>query len=256
MNGDLLVVGHFADETVPKGAAKDLDEFLGGAISQLIMQGDITGKWLETTVIHPFGHTGQTGQTGQTAKIVAKRVAVLGLGKESEFNFERLRDAAGTVVRVAEAHKAASVGSQLLGLGHGKIDEHHVTHAFAEGAELAAYHYGGFALKREERTRVEAISLLAPSTPELEDGLACGTAYAMATNLARAAVNTPGNLLTPTDFAERAIDLAKRHNLEYEVLEKADMERLGMGGLLAVNQGSVQPPKMIVLKILRSPGLE
>lgn len=101
MNGDLLVVGHFADETVPKGAAKDLDEFLGGAISQLIMQGDITGKWLETTVIHPFGHTGQTGQTGQTAKIVAKRVAVLGLGKESEFNFERLRDAAGTVVRVA-----------------------------------------------------------------------------------------------------------------------------------------------------------
>ena len=70
----------------------------------------------------------------------------------------------------------------------------------------------------------------------------------IATNSARTLVNTPGNLLTSTDLANYAVDLANRYNFEVEILEKEDMLKLGMGALLAVNQGSVEPPKMIVLK--------
>src|SRR5690606_5769899 len=64
----------------------------------------------------------------------------------------------------------------------------------------------------------------------------------------RTLVNTPSNLMTATDIANYAKELAEKYNFELEILEKEDMERLGMGALLAVNQGSNEPPKMIVLK--------
>lgn len=61
-------------------------------------------------------------------------------------------------------------------------------------------------------------------------------------------VNTPGNLLTSTDLADYSSALGERYGFEVEILEKEDMLKLGMGALLAVNKGSVEPPKMIVLK--------
>ncbi|TYS75150.1 leucyl aminopeptidase, partial [Rossellomorea aquimaris] len=61
-------------------------------------------------------------------------------------------------------------------------------------------------------------------------------------------VNLPGNMLTATDLANHAAGLAEKYGFELEILEKEEMEKLGMGALLAVNKGSVEPPKMIVLK--------
>ena len=83
---------------------------------------------------------------------------------------------------------------------------------------------------------------------EIAASLHVGRVFGKATNSARTLVNTPGNLLTSTDLANYAVDLANRYNFEVEILEKEDMLKLGMGALLAVNQGSVEPPKMIVLK--------
>src|SRR6185437_14375186 len=68
------------------------------------------------------------------------------------------------------------------------------------------------------------------------------------TNSARTLVNLPGNMLTATDMANYALELAWKYDFETEVLEKEDMLKLVMGALLAVNQGSAEPPKMIVLK--------
>jgi leucyl aminopeptidase len=75
-----------------------------------------------------------------------------------------------------------------------------------------------------------------------------GYAFGKGTNSARTLVNTPGNLLTATDLANYAKDLAVKYNFEAEILEKDEIEKLGMGALLAVNKGSEEPPKMIVLK--------
>jgi len=60
--------------------------------------------------------------------------------------------------------------------------------------------------------------------------------------------NLPPNVCTPTYLAEQALALAKQHGMEVQVLERADMEKLGMGSLLGVAQGSRQPPKLIVLQ--------
>jgi leucyl aminopeptidase len=79
-------------------------------------------------------------------------------------------------------------------------------------------------------------------------GLARGRAIAAGTTLARELANRPGNHCTPTHLAQEARALGKGHGLKVEVLERKDMEKLGMGALLAVAQGSEQPPKFIVLK--------
>src|SRR3972149_2341588 len=60
--------------------------------------------------------------------------------------------------------------------------------------------------------------------------------------------NEPANLFTPSDMADRAQALAKDAGLECQVLERADMEKMGMGALLGVAAGSVQPPKFIILR--------
>lgn len=64
---------------------------------------------------------------------------------------------------------------------------------------------------------------------------------------ARTLVNMPPNKLTAVELADYAGELAKKYIMEYKVLEKADLEKMGAGALLAVNQGSVNPPKMVAL---------
>ena len=83
---------------------------------------------------------------------------------------------------------------------------------------------------------------------EVTAALQVGQAFGEGTNSARTLVNTPGNMLTATDLAEYSKELASRYDLEIEILEKKDMEKLGMGAMLAVNKGSTEPPYMITLK--------
>jgi leucyl aminopeptidase len=74
-----------------------------------------------------------------------------------------------------------------------------------------------------------------------------GQAIADGMSLARHLGDLPSNICTPTYLAQTAQDLAKEFNLECEVLEEADMAKLGMGSLLSVSKGSIEPPKLISL---------
>jgi leucyl aminopeptidase len=67
-------------------------------------------------------------------------------------------------------------------------------------------------------------------------------------SLARDLGNLPANVCTPSYLADQARELAKRYRMKVTVLEREDMEKLGMGALLSVARGSVQPPKLIVLE--------
>jgi leucyl aminopeptidase len=75
-----------------------------------------------------------------------------------------------------------------------------------------------------------------------------GTILSEAQNLMRDLVNEPANLMTPTVVAERAQQVAAEHDLECTIIERAEAERLKMGSYLSVANGSVQPPKFIVLR--------
>jgi leucyl aminopeptidase len=124
----------------------------------------------------------------------------------------------------------------------------------AEGAVYANYAADLYKTKDREDHDVEKCLLLfdgGNKAEEIEEGLRRGAIVGEAVNFARTLCNEPANILTPTQFATRAADAAKEAGLDVQVVEREEMESLGMNALLAVNRGSEQPPKLL---ILRTPG--
>lgn len=234
---DLYVVGVYqgSSEGPFEGELSTIDERLSNAITSLLKSEEITGKANEVTLLHTFG------------KLAAKKVLVLGLGELDKYDEQAVRKSAATIVKTARKEKLAKVASPIFKGANDQVS-YGFAKAFAEGIHLANYEFEGYNSKREESTCLDAFYITGLDSDEASRGLDAGHAYAEGTNLARQLVNTPGNLLTPTDFANQALEVAKRHGFESEILDVEDMKRFGMGGLLAVASGSQQPPKMIVLK--------
>jgi leucyl aminopeptidase len=67
-------------------------------------------------------------------------------------------------------------------------------------------------------------------------------------NLARELANEPGNTLTPREFAKRTAALASDAGVKVEILDETQIEKLGMGLLLGVARGSVEPPRVVVFR--------
>jgi Cytosol aminopeptidase family, catalytic domain/C4-dicarboxylate anaerobic carrier len=120
--------------------------------------------------------------------------------------------------------------------------------AIVEGVLLARYRYD--ALRREPRgTRVRELALVAPSgrVPQMRRGAERGRVFATAMNLTRDLANTPHSHLSASRLANLAVALGKQHGFAVEVFDKDALVKLGIAGLLGINQGSVEPPRMIKL---------
>lgn len=245
MQADALIVNLFQGVTTPAGATGAIDTITNGAISRLLEQGEFVGKLNETAVLYP-------------SELRAGKIVVVGLGEQDKLTYERIRQAAATALKIASKGKVKTVGTIVHGAGIGGLCPAACAQAVAEGSLLAMYRYTEMKSKQEER---EPVQVIIAENDEgkmafIEQGVEAGIAMAEATNLARTLVNAPGNFMTPTHMAEAAAKIATELGLECTILEKDDMEQLGMGCLLGVAKGSIQPPKMIVLKHNGNPGGE
>ncbi|KPV42122.1 leucyl aminopeptidase [Alicyclobacillus ferrooxydans] len=193
---------------------------------------------------------GDVFETHTLGQITAPRFALIGLGtlaKEPDLGAIRL--AAATAVRRAAECKANHVAFILPEELSDSWTDVEVGQAIAEGALLANYHFESYA--RDKKTHHHVSKFTVYSTYDvagLSTGIKNGEAVASGVCLARDLVNTPGNRMTPTIMAEHASKIAHEYGMTLEVLDREQMEELGMGALLAVAQGSVEPPKMIVLR--------
>ncbi len=172
-----------------------------------------------------------------------KRVAAAGIG--SEPTADTLRTAAAAVARRASAF-GGTLAWQLDGSLALPLDVQ--ARAVVEGVVIGGYDPGRWKSTPSERRLVEAITLLGGG-----DGSAATAADANVVsawvNRARNLANTPPNELNPASLAERAVEIAGGHEgLSVEVLGRAEAEQLGMGSFLAVGRGSVNEPKMIVMR--------
>ncbi len=235
---DAVVVNLFEGVTSPGGGTGAVDQAMGGAISELIRSGDIRGKLGEFTLIHTFG------------KLPAARVIVAGLGKSSDFSIDKIRELSADLARYLRHHRIKSAVVITHGAGIGGLDPQACAEAITEGTLLGLYRF--LRHKRsddeEDMESFEIIEFDAPKVPALEAGVERGRILAEATNLCRDLANEPGNYLTPTDLAGQAETLARETGLEFEVYGPAWMREKGMGGLLGVAAGSVQEPRLIVLR--------
>ncbi len=179
------------------------------------------------------------------------RALVVGLGDRDEFEPERARVAAALAAKQASSLQASSLALAAPDSDEGKA----VAAALVEGAILASYRFDRFKSKTEDDEddgddggkRLESISLV--GDPELGESVEAARVTAEAANRARELQDLPANVLTPTYLADRARALAEEHDsLSYEVLGREEIAEMGMGGLVAVSQGTAEEPKLIVLR--------
>jgi leucyl aminopeptidase len=236
---DALIVNLFEGVKQPGGATGVVDKALGGAISQLIAEGEIKGKLNEITLLHSLG------------RIPARRVIVAGLGKQQELTVDKIRGVVAETCRFLRKIEVRGAATIVHGAGIGGIEPRKAAQAIAEGATLGLYTFRKHITKEPESAEVEELLLVErdeAKISQLEQGCATGKVIAEAQNLARDMVNQPANFMTPSDMVEVAKGIATSYGLEFSVLEQQQMQELGMGALLGVAQGSRQSPKFIVLQ--------
>lgn len=243
--GDLLV--YLVEEDVPHVA--DANEHILRLLTQICETGDFKGKKEESFLFYPGLSDG-----AQKRGVQAKRLLFVGLGKQSDqvnVRREQLRLAGGTIAKQAGTVKAKEV---LVVLPKDYLlDAVEIAECVSEGLLLGNYRFdlyknpkeGEDAPIRVERFLLSAGSLAASA---VRKGLERGRVVAEATNAARDMANQPGNGWTPADFAEYAKKLAKKSRLKCKVLDKGDLQKLKMGGILGVNQGSALPPVLVSLE--------
>ncbi|UTE73925.1 leucyl aminopeptidase [Rossellomorea marisflavi] len=235
--GGGLIVGVY-NQPEFSGELKELDQAMGGHLTQLAKEGDISSAAKEITVVHTLG------------QLSVKRIVFVGLGKAKEAVFNDMKEAFGAAAKQIKQMKLTSFAVAIDTFETDEVPAEDVAHAWAEAFTMATYAFHGYKQSSNERAyEASDVEFITRSDDkEVQTALQVGTAFGNGVNSARTLVNTPGNLLTSTKLAEYALELAKRYDFEAEILDKEEMEHLGMGALLAVNQGSVEPPKMIVLK--------
>jgi len=236
---DAILIGVFEGVRRPRGDLSSLNKVLDGVISELISMGEISGKLSELTIIHSLG------------KITADRIVVVGLGKRKELTPENIRIAVAEACRTLGKKGIKVVATVALGAGFEKISPLSSAEAITEGAILGAYSFRKHITKKTEEGSVDRLTIVDRSrvaVGAIEQGIVEGKIMAEATNLARDLVNEPANFMTPSQMASEAKKVADKFGLQLQVLEREEMQKMGMGGVLGVAQGSIQPPKFIVMK--------
>lgn len=179
-----------------------------------------------------------------------KRVLFVGLGNRKSLNEERLRTAFAAVGKQLVRLKASSVAIWTASFTNDHLTCEDVAFTAAEGLQLGSYTFESYKTSSNEQdVSMTSITLVSEGDEaELKAAVEVGGVNAYAVNEARTLVNMPPNLLTPTELANYARELAEKYDFEIEVLGKKEMEEQGMGALLAVNQGSVEEPQLITIK--------
>jgi leucyl aminopeptidase len=220
-------------------AGRAINEALGGAVQELITNGDFTGKSGQVATLYPRG------------AIAAKRVILIGMGRSEQFNVDALRIAAAAGIKKARDFKAVSTASALPGTGTGGLNVESAARAITEGSLLGLYAYHGQKTADKPAHLPETLTLVTYESGDIaaaEQGVNTGIAIASGANLTRDLVNLPPNICTPIYLAQTAREIAETVNLHVDVLEEQQIRALRMGAFLAVAQGSDTPPRFIILE--------
>lgn len=232
---DVFVLGLHEDSPVSKEVAA-FDRLLGGKIREVRDAGEFIGKFSQTVSVHTTG------------QIACRRLLLVGLGKPGEWTLDRLRKTAASVARSVRDSGASTLCFPLAP-GRSKSDADSAQ-AVAEGMILGLYKFSTYKTKPDDK-KLQACTLIiddAKQQTAVEAGMSRGQIVAEAALYARDLCNSPANVVTPAFLADEARKIASEEGLKVTVLERADMEQLGMGALLGVAKGAATPPKFIVLE--------
>jgi len=245
---DLLV--YFAVEV--KGKMPACDAAVQIQVKKAFELNDFFGKAAEQILFYP----------PDQSKISAARVLILGTGpvnkeKDEGAALDMLREAGGQVAKVCASVKAKDIVVCLPAPKHlsPALDDPEVSAgALAEGIILGDYRFEKYKKSTKKKTDYPGLGgikfVCKDNLDIVRRGVERAKNSAFAACTARDMANEPGNHWTSADFAAYAKQLAADTGLGYRCIEKKEMEQMGMGGILAVNQGSHVPARMVILEHL------
>jgi leucyl aminopeptidase len=199
---------------------------------------------LSRSALEANGFEGKVGQVLAVPNGDGVAVAV-GIGEPGSIDTAGLRSAAAAFARAASKH--AHLATNLADVDG--VDAATAAHAVTEGVLLASYRYTGLKNEPANACRLETLTLIAGATraKDAAKGAERGRIVASAAAFARELANTPPTYLNAKDIAAKAVDIGSAAGLHVEVFNKDQLEQMGCGGLLGVNRGSTEPPRMVKL---------
>jgi leucyl aminopeptidase len=234
LHTDLLVIPVFTDDDFSDEGT--LDAASGGEISRARSRGELTGKPYDVLAI-------STSFTNWNTP----RAILVGAGPRKEFTADQVRRI--SVIGGLAARQRRLTRVAVLDRRGTSVNAERAAQAMAEGLSLANYDGGSYRTAGQRPSWIEAAQArISSDAPEVRTALERGRILGDASNEARALANMPGNDLTPKIFAERAHALAKEAGLACDVLDEPRISALKMGMLLGVARGSLEPPRLVVLR--------
>lgn len=237
---DCLVIGVFEDGELTS-TAKKFNKLSQNYLSNLLKQGDFQGKTGETFLLYSLPN------------VKAERVLLVGCGKNQALNERDYRKIIAAATRVLKTSKATQATVYLTEL---PVEKHDLNWKIKQAAEVSSatlYEFNEYKSKKTPKSSLQEIVFgitdTAKQAKDHQNALKQGLAISEGVKFTKDLANQPGNVCTPTYLANQATKLAKEYkNIKVKILNTKDMEKLGMGALLAVAKGSVQPPKLICLE--------
>ena len=234
-----VVVGVF-DNRKPGLSADLIDRASNGYLSEIIRRGDMEGKLGSTLLLHNVPGT------------LCDRVLLVGLGKEREFREKEFRQSIRAAVKLLNETGSYEAVVYLTEETVKRRDiAWRVEHAVVMAMD-AVYRFDRMKSHPEEvRRPLRKLTLSVPQRSDLPAGEAAaknGLAIAHGASMARDLGNLPGNFCTPSYLGEQALAMGKEFGFKVEVLDRSEIEKLGMGSFLSVTAGSAEPPRFIVME--------
>jgi leucyl aminopeptidase len=199
---------------------------------------------LSRAALEANGFDAKVGQVLAVPTTDGVTVAI-GIGDAGSIDVSGLRSAAAAFARATAKH--AHLATNLADVDG--VDARSAAQAVTEGVLLASYRYTGLKNEPSNASRLESLALIAGDkrSKEAARGAERGTIVSSAAAFARELANTPPTYLNAKDLAAKAVDIGSAAGLHVEVFNKDQLEQMGCGGLLGVNRGSTEPPRMVKL---------
>ena len=235
---DCLVLGVFEDGEL-SGEARSVDSACSGRLKKLLERGDFAGR------------PGDTLLVSDLAGLSATHLLLTGLGSKKHFQRKAWRRACLAALAAIGRTRIRSCAIALDRPETKQLDDYYLGRQVAELTGAALYRINDLKTGKKPAAAALRKVLAGPvrKAAAAQQGLAHGAAVAAAQVIQRDLANLPPNVCTPIFLAEQARALAKRYaSLKVKVLDEPALRREKMGCLLAVAQGSAQPPRFVVLE--------
>ncbi len=172
-----------------------------------------------------------------------KRLLLIGIGKEEKAKIESFREAGGKAYSLVSGKKIKKCSVWVS--GEMELDRGNALQAFAEGFVLKSQRTDIYKTEEKERKKKEIEELVVFSEEDYSRVAREAEILSTAQNYARRLDMEPSNVMSPQRMADEALMLAKKYGMDCRVYSRGELEKKGMGGILAVGKGSSKPPTLV-----------